>query len=515
MIYTDQTFWCYLCNESQFLVDQVKTMLTKTYYDFDTKKKKLVVFYQPVNRIQINTDIYETIRFPSGLIKYITDKLPIEIDKKERIERKFSEEEVVNYANIVKGFNKKFEVRDYQIEAAISSLNRFQSLIYSSVGSGKTSVMSLVCKILSNDRILIMNGNNFILQQIYERLLSFDITDVSWNPSKEPDYTKRIVLINTKSSDERLNRKDENYLTFLKSVNTWIIDECQHFQALTAFEPWFYMDENNLHRVIGYSGSPFRNYEHPYNNEDDFVLISLLGEPCFTYTMKDSINDENIAQPYSYFINYPIREAWLPEHLRDNYFIQYGANITHNKARNRAGIELLKYLNKYKIKTLASINNIKPGQNLMKTLKEEGVKSKFICGDNTIYEWIPGKKGKLKLEKKTDATTNDIKKAFDEGYNIIFGSTVLDEGVDIEEFQAVVLFSAGKTPIAGIQRLGRCSRKKKSGKNISFVIDFKDVGGNYMFQSHYEQRKKMMKDSGVINIEKVQDFCKMIQEMDQ
>ena len=36
-----------------------------------------------------------------------------------------------------------------------------------------------------------------------------------------------------------------------------------------------------------------------------------------------------------------------------------------------------------------------------------------------------------------------------------------------------------------------------------------------MFQSHYEQRKKMMKDSGVINIEKVQDFCKMIQEMDQ
>ena len=515
MIYTDQTFWCYLCNESQFLVNQVKTMLTKTYYDFDTKKKKLVVFYQPVNRIQIDNDIYETIRFPSGLIKYITDKLPIEIDKKERIERKFTEEEVINYANIIKGFNEKFEVRDYQIEAAMSSLNRFQSLIYSSVGSGKTSVMSLVCKILSNDRILITNGNNFILQQIYERLLSFDITDVSWNPSKEPDYTKRIVLINTKSSDERLNRKDESYLTFLKSVNTWIIDECQHFQALTAFEPWFYMDENNLHRVIGYSGSPFRNYEHPYNNEDDFVLISLLGEPCFTYTMKDSINDENIAQPYSYFINYPNREAWLPEHLRDNYFVQYGANITHNKARNRAGIELLKYLNKYGIKTLASINNIKPGQNLMKTLKEEGVKSKFICGDNTMYEWIPGKKGKLKLEKKTDATTNDIKKAFDEGYNIIFGSTVLDEGVDIEEFQAVVLFSAGKTPIAGIQRLGRCSRKKKSGKNISFVIDFKDVGGNYMFQSHYEQRKKMMKDSGVINIEKVQDFCKMIQEMDQ
>ena len=1174
MIYTDQTFWCYLCNESQFLVNQVKEMLTKNYYDFDTKKKKTVIYYQNVNKIEIDNFIYETIRFPAGLIKYITDKLPIEVDRKQRVSRTFKEDDVRNYANIVHGFNEKFEVRDYQIDAAMSSLNRFTSLIYSSVGSGKgqpislkiptpdgfksfgdlkvgdnvfgrngkstkiigvfpqglkdiyrfkfssgqettcdishlwtfcnrngknkitistdellkrndlhknfvsghgcehsyyclsndpvqyeskvyeidpyvlgvkigdgnctagvvniaspdtkkfirdkvserldkeysikmewhrtcphfniiqvnkkgkdgfikkvkqlgldckstdkfipkeylegsinqridllhglmdtdgacisrtkhssisysttslqlakdvqqlvfslggicrfykpdtrkqnpgytlliqfdsicpfsldykkerwipykekvylkeieyvgkektvcikvsnsdelyitsdyvlthnTSVMSLVCKILSNDRILITNGNNFILQQIYDRLLSFDITDVSWNPSKEPDYSKRIVLINTKSSDERLNKQDINYLNFLKKVNCWIIDECfsgnteiltnegwkcfkdltghelfanfkadtstiyfskgklikrwhngkcidlktnrnshitmtpnhqqlyisssnkikkdkisditlngnrvfcsgkgigkkehlstldkiiiaiqadgcasnrhdfseyqvsfskkrkidkwleliknfngscvelksdcrlnktrrrwrivlpgyenkkakslykcfnledfsndcakefieeiinwdgwkstngnsfgydsidkkntdfvsavatlggyssyqtkrvdnrsvkfndsyrvilkkqntklmdcfsktyvdyndyvycvevpehniivrgngdkqytfvsgncQHFQSLTSLEPWFYMDENNLQRVIGYSGSPFRNYEHPYNNEDDFVLISLLGEPSFTYTMKDSIGDENVAQPYSYFINYPNKEAWVPPHLKDNYFVQYRMNIIHNKARNRAGIELLKYLDKYGVKTLASINNIKPGQNLMKTLKEEGVKSQFICGDNTIHEWVKNKRGTLKLETRTNASTNDIKQAFEDGYNIIFGSSVLDEGVDIEEFQAVVLFSAGKTPIAGIQRLGRCSRKKKEGKNISFVIDFKDINGNYIFQSHYEQRKKMMRDSGVINIEKVQDFCKMIQELNK
>lgn len=858
MIYTDQTFWCYLCNESQFLVNQVKEMLTKNYYDFDTKKKKTVIYYQNVNKIEIDNFIYETIRFPAGLIKYITDKLPIEVDRKQRVSRTFKEDDVRNYANIVHGFNEKFEVRDYQIDAAMSSLNRFASLIYSSVGSGKgqpislkiptpdgfksfgdlkvgdsvfgrngkstkiigvfpqglkdiyrfkfssgqettcdishlwtfcnrngknkitistdellkrndlhknfvsghgcehsyyclsndpvqyeskvyeidpyvlgviigdgdctagvvniaspdtkkfirdkvserldkeysikmewhrtcphfniiqvnkkgkdgfikkvkqlgldckstdkfipkeylegsinqridllhglmdtngacisrtkrssisysttslqlakdvqqlvfslggicrfykpdtrkqnsgytlliqfdsicpfslnykkerwtpykekvylkeieyvgkektvcikvsnsdelyitsdyvlthnTSVMSLVCKILSNDRILITNGNNFILQQIYDRLLSFDITDVSWNPSKEPDYSKRIVLINTKSSDERLNKQDINYLNFLKKVNCWIIDEVQHFQSLTSFEPWFYMDENNLQHVIGYSGSPFRNYEHPYNNEDDFVLISLLGEPSFTYTMKDSIGDENVAQPYSYFINYPNKEAWVPPHLKDNYFVQYRMNIIHNKARNRAGIELLKYLDKYGVKTLASINNIKPGQNLMKTLKEEGVKSQFICGDNTIHEWVKNKRGTLKLETRTNASTNDIKQAFEDGYNIIFGSSVLDEGVDIEEFQAVVLFSAGKTPIAGIQRLGRCSRKKKEGKNISFVIDFKDINGNYIFQSHYEQRKKMMRDSGVINIEKVQDFCKMIQELNK
>lgn len=1168
MIYNTQTFWSYICNEGPFIINQAKDILTRKEYDFDTKKYNIRKFYQSINKIEIDGIEYESIRFPTGLIPFILKKLPLEVEIKEPRYKLYTEQEVLDYANIVKDINPSFEIRDYQIEACLASLNNFQSLIHSSVGSGKeqpcdiiiptpegfkkfgtlkpgdvvfgkngksqkvigiypqgmkdvyrisfqngasvecglehlwtirknrgknktvtlkdikdnyykidkrgfkrylysvdyiepveyqqknyfidpyllgiligdgtlttenigfscpnteieivqkirdllpktyhlqpnlyptcpqyyirmstsqgkgkfnlykkeierlklnvkshlkfipeeyllgsiqqrkellaglldadgccrkrvkscsitygttserlakdvqqlvfslggaatirsykrknrnkeyevciellfnpfyltrkrnnyipylinntiiniekirkaecmcikvsnedelyitqnyipthnTSVMSLVCKILENDKILILNGNNIILQQIYDRLISFGITDVSWNPSKEPDYTKSIVLINARSSDERLNKQDEAYLDFLQKVNTFVVDECfegnteiltntgwkkfqeltgnelfanfnaetkeiyftsgklikrlhtekcikwkvhrkssiiltpkhqqlyyhndlpikcniqdlkfynngnyiacsgkgigkdkhltnlerilialqadgcatqkndrhcyhigfykqrkikrwlellkafdgkvvelkplvknnkitrrwhiwlpeyseakakylnkcfdlttfsqekavefieeikqwdgfkqsenitayisqeksntdfvsavatlagysayqehgkdnrnnykdwyrvflskqykkvlqnckkeeidyndyvycvevpehniivrgsgdkqytfisgncQHMQALTNFEPIFYMDEINLKHIIGYSGSPFRNYDHPYNNADDFTLIAIIGEPAFSYEMKDTIEDQNIAQPYSYFINYRNKEAWLPDHLKDNYFVQYRMNITHNKARNRAGIEMLKFLNKFGVKTLASINNIKPGQNLMKTLKEEGVASIFVCGDNTVYEWKPTRSGKLKLYTEEGGVDN-IKQAFEKGYNIIFGSTVMDEGVDIADFQAVVLFSGGKTPIAGIQRVGRASRKKKTGKNISFVIDFKDIGGASIFQNQYEKRKKMMKDCGVINIEKVQDFCKMIEEL--
>lgn len=1168
MIYNTQTFWSYICNEGPFIVNQVKDILTRKEYNFDTKKYNIRKFYQSINKIEVEGIVHETIRFPTGLINFILKKLPLQVEIKEPRYKIYNEQEVLECANVVKDINPSFEIRDYQIEACLASLNNFQSLIHSSVGSGKeqpcdiiiptpegfkkfgtlkpgdvvfgkngksqkvigiypqgmkdvyrisfqngasvecglehlwtirknrgknktvtlkdikdnyykidkrgfkrylysvdyiepveyqqknyfidpyllgiligdgtlttenigfscpnteieiiqkirdllpktyhlqpnlyptcpqyyirmstsqgkgkfnlykkeierlklnvkshlkfipeeyllgsiqqrkellaglldadgccrkrvkscsitygttserlakdvqqlvfslggaatirsykrknrnkeyevciellfnpfyltrkrnnyipylinntiiniekirkaecmcikvsnedelyitqnyipthnTSVMSLVCKILENDKILILNGNNIILQQIYDRLISFGITDVSWNPSKEPNYTKSIVLINAKSSDERLNKQDEAYLDFLQKVNTFVVDECfegnteiltntgwkkfqeltgnelfanfnaetkeiyftsgklikrlhtekcikwkvhrkssiiltpkhqqlyyhndlpikcniqdlkfynngnyiacsgkgigkdkhltnlerilialqadgcatqkndrhcyhigfykqrkikrwlellkafdgkvvelkplvknnkitrrwhiwlpeyseakakylnkcfdlttfsqekavefieeikqwdgfkqsenitayisqeksntdfvsavatlagysayqehgkdnrnnykdwyrvflskqykkvlqnckkeeidyndyvycvevpehniivrgsgdkqytfisgncQHMQALTNFEPIFYMDEINLKHIIGYSGSPFRNYEHPYNNADDFTLIAIIGEPAFSYEMKDTIEDQNIAQPYSYFINYRNKEAWLPDHLKDNYFVQYRMNITHNKARNRAGIEMLKFLNKFGVKTLASINNIKPGQNLMKTLKEEGVASIFVCGDNTVYEWKPTRSGKLKLYTEEGGVDN-IKQAFEKGYNIIFGSTVMDEGVDIADFQAVVLFSGGKTPIAGIQRVGRASRKKKTGKNISFVIDFKDIGGASIFQNQYEKRKKMMKDCGVINIEKVQDFCKMIEEL--
>lgn len=512
-VYHTNSFWNYISNEAETVINKCKGLLTKEWYDFELDEHRQGNFYQEVSKLTIEGVNYVTIRFPAGLTKYLNSKITLAQEFSEK-PQEYTEETVLEYANIVKQCNPSFEIRDYQIRAVLASLNNFQSLILSSVGSGKTSVMCLLCKILENDRILIMNDNNFILDQIYERLLSFDITDVSWNPGKEPDYTKRIVLLNTSSSDSRLNRQDPAYLSFLKTVNCYITDEAQGIQALTWFEPIFYMDLNNLKRLVGYSGSPFRNYKHPYNDFQDFITISILGEPAFTYEMKDTIADGNIAQPYSYFIRYNNRPANIPEQFKDSYFIQYKMNITYNKARNDAGLAMLKFLNQNRIKTLVSFNNLKPAQKMMRSLVEAGIKAMFICGDNTIYEWIANKRGTLKLEERK-GTPKDIKAALENGYNIIFGSVVMDRGVDIEAFQAAVLFSAGKTPIANIQRIGRASRKRKTGRNISFIIDFRDINGNATFQSHYEQRKQMMKDSGVINIEKVQDFCAMIEELSE
>ena len=80
----------------------------------------------------------------------------------------------------------------------------------------------------------------------------------------------------------------------------------------------------------------------------------------------------------------------------------YRANITYNKERNKAGVEILKFLDKYNIKTIASFNNIKPGQARMKELKEAGVKSLFICGDETIYDRI------FDMENTKELTTENI-----------------------------------------------------------------------------------------------------------
>ena len=514
IIHTNQ-FWDYIINEPLSVVNRAKQLLTRKDYDYENKKDLYATYWQEFSEIETEDYfIHKVIRFPGGLTRWLANQIGLSIEYKPYLEKEYDEDEILDVCEKMAKINSDFEIRDYQIEAALSSLNNFRSLIYSGVGSGKTSILCIVCNILKNQKILILNNNNFILQQIYDRLKSFHIENISWEKGGEPDYTKQIVILNTAGSDSRLNRQDEKYLNYLKNeVNTICYDECQHVQSITFFEPIFYTNFDNLKHIIGYSGSPFREQKDPYNNFDDFCTIAILGEPAFAYEMKTSIKEKSIAQPYGYFINYKNKDAYMLPQFKDNYYMIYRANITYNKERNKAGIEMLKFLNKYNIKTLASFNNIKPGQARMKELKEQGIKSLFICGNETIYEWINGPRGGLKLDKRK-GDTDTIKEAMSKnGYNIIFGSTVLDEGVDIDIFQAVVLWSAGKTPISGIQRIGRASRKKKTGQNVSFVIDFNDTGGNYIFGTQYEKRKKMMLDSGVKLFNNVIDFINFIKEI--
>lgn len=511
-IYNTYTFWNYLTNEPSSIIDNAIDLLTKKFYNFDTKQYNIHVYYSEVSKITIDNITYRTIKFPAGLTNYLQENLNLYVENKENPYPKYTRKDILTIAEDVKQINPKYEVRDYQIDAVLSSLDKFSSLITASTGSGKTSIMSLLCKILLTDNILILNDNNFILQQIYERLLSFGIEDISWNPSKEPDYTKKIVLLNTKSSDSRLNTHNEVYINYLQTVNTIIWDEAHGIQALTAFEPIFYTNIDNLKHLIGYTATPFRNYKHPYADSQDFRTIAILGEPSFIYSMKNSIEDENIAQPYVYFIRYPNKIPYLPEQFKDNYYMQYRMSITYNKARNKAGLEMIRFLNNYGIKTMVSINNIKPGQNLLKTLKESNIESLFICGGETIYKYEYNTKGKLVL-KTESGNVQTVKDALNNGINIIISSKVFDAGVDIDIFQAVILFSAGKTPIAGLQRVGRASRKKYNSMNVALAIDFKDEGGIPVFQSHYVQRRNLMVDSGVKVLNDVHDFIKLVQHI--
>ena len=512
MIVKCDSFWSYIINEPDSTIEQIKSLLTQSDYDYKSEQTNLTPFYLECPTI---LDKYKVLKFPTGLCKYIQDKLHLEIEEHSLIDKIYTSDEVRTVCEEITKINPQFEIRDYQIEAVLASLNRYQSLILSSVGSGKTSVMSIVVKMLNTHKILVTNDNGFILQQIKDRFLSIGISEDEISMDIN-DLSKRICILTSDILYSHLKRNDQILINYLQQINTFIVDEAQHLQSISGFAPLLYTQIGVLKHVIGYSGSPFRNHKYPYKNLMDFTTIALLGEPAFIYDMDDAINNGNIAKVYSYFINYNGKKSFLSDYL--DYFVLYRHNIQNNIARNRAGMEMIKYLNKYNIKTLVLFNYIdKHALPIMKQLKQEGVKALMIRGGAGTVKGVPQGiiyEYKDKLQKKeTKGPLSVITDALDNGYNIIFASSILNEGVDIEAFDAGILFAGGKSPISLTQQTGRVSRKKHNGLNVSLIIDFKDINCNGMFVGQYNKRKQLMRDKGVTNIEKVEDFCNLVQEI--
>lgn len=514
MIIKCNAFWSYIINEPNSTLERIKSLLTLEEYDYKSETYNRVKFYVEEQSILD----FNKLRFPTGLCDYLLSKLNLDIDYQKDFDDEYSEEEIRQLCNEIAVNNPKFEVRDYQVESVLAGLNRYQALILSSVASGKTSMMSITVRLLINRgyKILITNDSGFILKQINDRLISLgvDPTLISMDIN---NLDAQICILTSDILYSHIKKNDQNLLNYLSNINAFIVDEAQHMQSMSGFAPLFYTTIGTLKHVIGYSGSPFRNHKFPYKNNMDFMTIALLGEPAFVYDMDDAINNENIAKVYSYFINYNSPKSYMPDYL--DYFVLYKKNIQNNAARNRSGLEMIKFLNKHNLKTLVLFNYIdKHALPIMKQLKQEGVKALMIRGGAGTVKGIPQGiiyeyDDKLKKHERKGSIDDLVKAMEEDNYNIIFASSILNEGVDIECFDAGLLFAGGKSPISLIQQVGRVSRRKKNGMNVSLIIDFKDINCNGMFVGQYNKRKQLMRDKGVQNIENVQDFCKLVEEI--
>ena len=501
MIYKFDSFWSYIGDEPDYVLTQVKDILTCHDYNYTTEQYTDVKFWLTHTNILGQ----EVLKFPTGLCEYVAQKTGCQIEHKKTQYDAYTDHDVLQIAQKVQKLFPGFEVRDYQKDLTLASVDKYSSMIVASVGSGKTSVMSMLVMLWKDKRILITNNQNFILKQIYDRLLAMGVP-LDEIATGTTDLTKRIVIISTQTSYNRIKDKNQEFLDYLQGVEVIINDECQHYQSVSNFSMLFYTP--NLQHLVGYTGSPFRNPNKPYSNATDMTTIALFGEPAITYSMEDSIENQNIATPYSYFINY---DCYKMEYMAGtDFFVQYNRSIVYNKQRNKAGIEILRFLHNNGIKTLGLFRIVKKhGLVVLKELKKYGVKALFLQGGETIYECD----SKLKITSRKGGI-DEIKKALHEdGYNIILASQVMDEGVDISSFQCGVLFTGGKSAIKIVQQTGRVSRAKSNGENISLVIDFNDTPINRMFANQYKERKKTLKQNGVIELQNLQEVIDIVNRM--
>lgn len=290
-------------------------------------------------------------------------------------------------------------------------------------------------------------------------------------------------------------------------VEGYLVHNCHHGSCQSIAIPAMVANPEYL---IGFTASPFKDGGQCV---DDIVLKALFGN-SFYYISSKYLRDKGYSSlVYSYYINYAPKSHVYCRGCTD----VYKKYVAENFNRNEAAYRCIDFCYRNNLKILVMVSRIEHGKSILREMADRGIKALFMCGGNTVYEAIDAtektKNGMIQhvvVERKGNAET--IKKAIrEEGYRVIVGNVVFNEGIDVPEFDVGILMDAGKNIISHVQRIGRVTRRKDKGLNCSVFVDFNDKGHPYL-ESWVRERKKHLADEGIPEINEEQ-FKLLIQKM--
>jgi superfamily II DNA or RNA helicase len=206
----------------------------------------------------------------------------------------------------------------------------------------------------------------------------------------------------------------------------------------------------NAYYRIGLTATNFRN------DGADMALESVLSEVLYEYSISQAIADGFLIKPDFKIIQNQVRAD-------STYQKEYKSGIVENKERN----ELIASLVDQKANTIILVQQLEHGE----ALKELIPNSTFIHGQesDTIREKAleDFRKGKI---------------------NILIGTSVIGEGVDLPIANTLILAGGGKARSQVMQNIGRVLRICP-GKTKALVIDFKDTGASWLADHSLERQE--------------------------
>jgi len=414
-----------------------------------------------IKLLKFQSDKYASL--PIGLLdelKYLLDNIEDMnykiIDNRSTIKHNFTDEQIKNCLNT--------PLRDYQVDAAKTFFREQQMIMKAATGSGKTKVTAAIIKLLDVPTLILAHKKDLV-HQTAKRFIEDGLTNIGIVQGTNM-HTDKVTIATIQSA----HKIDPNIRNNFKMV---VSDECHRcnsptYQALLS-------QMVNTHYKLGLSATPY-NKDKLHNA----LVKSWIGEIKFDLGAKDLIAQGFLAEPEIHII--PIRKAVQVRHLKSGYK-KYSINIEDYGwvGAERNGIIHNAYRNDV-IKVIAE-NAPGPVLVLVKSIKHGEKLNKIISNSIFIY-------GDTKIEDRQEHI-----KEFEEGKNIILiGSTILDEGIDIQELKTLIVCAGGKSFIRTIQRLGRALRKTETKHDV-LIYDFMDTTNRYL-EKHSKERIKAYQKEG-------------------
>ena len=242
----------------------------------------------------------------------------------------------------------------------------------------------------------------------------------------------------------------KNY-DMLKDYEIFVFDEAHHASAKTIYNISMKCGNGIL---VGLTATPVRE------DGETLRVVAAIGETVYNIDRRSLIDRKYLADAEVKYISYN-------NHTKDrfsSYQQIYKDYIVNNDDRNDSIIYCVKRHNEQKI--LILVQEIEQGNTIKGLLDKEGIVSRFLHGSIKDRE--------IKSEDR-----------------VIIGTAIFDEGINIPDFEVLVLAGGGKSSIKVTQRIGRVLRPKKDGRKC-IIYDFKDES-RYLSR-HYKRRRQILEE---------------------
>ena len=372
------------------------------------------------------------------------------------------------------------------IDKKVMSYNHIKNILeprkissYSKLKLGDKKLMKITT--VGNHTIKCTNNHKFWVNNLNQYIEADKLTKDMFLKLKNLS-NKKIIKIEYINDVEYVYDigVEDNHNFFCNNI---LVHNCQHLPSRTFVD--ICNSAKNAYYRIGVSATPWRDagddllIDAVINKRDldkkvtasELIKLGFL-TPCNIHTIK--INDRYKGK---------------------NYHKVYKDAIVYNNKRNNIIAKLaIKLKDRRHEKVLVLIKIVEHGEILLDLIsKHTEIKTftqKIINkrGNEVEVEVknVEFLSGKDKFEKRQAV----IAAAREGKVDILIGSTIADEGLDVPTLSALILAGAGKSSTRAFQRVGRVLRLSKN-KTTANVFDFDDATD--MFHRQYNARMKMYK----------------------
>lgn len=395
---------------------------------------------------------YKDNRFPTGLLNIVKDVL-----KETSTQYNLKDLRTVKAPSAgIKWLNKPYKLRYYQKEMVELGMEQHRGVFESAVGTGKSLIMANLIHNINTISLVIVPSRG-LLDQMYNELVKwFGSNKVGLVETKNVRANRKLkpVRICTVQTLAALQKTDD-LEPVLEDVGALFVDEIHHAGATSYLNLLPCID--HVYYRFGFTGTFLRNDGRVMD------MWGFLSNVLYRYKAHQAI-EEGFLTPNE------VRIYDIPGKPHQNYQKEYDNNYCANPLLLDKVTEIVEAALREDTQVLILVNRKdKAGRIFHEYLDCNGIHNVYISGDN-----------------KKEEITQAIQGFNDKKFNILIGSSVIGEGIDVRSTDHLIMCQGGKSEIVMVQAIGRAIRLFE-GKSNAYIHDFNFTNTKYM-SKHLKQR---------------------------